>query len=343
MDTVHADKIIITDNINPNGDFILIKKNMSPFFAVSFDRLYGVVCDISDRSPYNSGIPQEVVAIIDMSANGPSVKYEENDKIAYFSPDGYGTKEDVMNVVLLFNQLSSIKLTIYVTHDISSIIRGFVNENITLIDYKDAKDLSITASKFITHGYYTRHFIKKRVPTIVVGTHGMGGWVTPDNMEYLLKDNFKGRPGGYLNEPVPLEILVDEFMEIKECKNLQDILDKNALLLKNHMDRLTIKPPGGRIKHFKSLYYQLKDISKREGLKPRMASNIRTVESGDNVLVRRNVLNDILFSLDKGELELIDDLKGKMTCGQLREKYEMSCNEFWDIIVALWERKAIVF
>lgn len=335
---------LLTTNIEKAlGDFIYLKKDMAPFFAVPFAHLYGVVCDICDESPDVSGIPSELVSKKDMSLEGPSIKYKEDKDTVYLLSADYGTKEDALNIIKLFNRLMSIRLTIYVPVDMYDTLKGFANDNITIVGYDDIGEVTITTNLLITYGYCARNPIRQKVPTLVVGPHGFGGWVTPENIGFLFKDGFRGRPNGRLDEITPLEVLVDELMEIKECEGLRKLLNKNANLLKGYLERLPTASSEKNVAHFKNVHAQLIDSSKRNVLRPKLASNVDMVRNENEVLVQRKEINDILFSLNRDELGFLEDLKGLMTCRKLQEKYEMENGEFWDIMIALWERKAIVF
>ncbi|WP_026808945.1 hypothetical protein [Arenibacter latericius] len=339
-----SQNLMVADTIETiYGDFIYLKKDISPSLVLPFDKLYGVICDIEDSSLHTSGIPNELITPIDMSIDMPHVKYEDEDEVAYFLPPGYGSEKDVINIVMLFNDLSSIKLTIFIHSHISDWVMDFANEHIDFKFYNNPKGISITTGKVITYGYCTRSFIRQGIPTIVIGPYGLGGWVTPDNIEYLIRDNFKGRPGGHLYEPVPLAVLVDEFLEIKENLDLKGLLEENVMFLVNGLNKKPERTLEKAISNFKDKYGQIKNTSIRWALKPRLASNIRTVENGDIVLIQRAIINDLLFSLDKSELEFLEDLNGETTCKQIQDKYEMETNEFWDIMLTLWQRKAIIF
>lgn len=219
--------------------YIYLKKNHKSFEIIPLKNLFGAIQDIGDVSLSKSGVPNEIITHIDLSLEVPNVTYKEDGGLVYYSPFGGDSKEHVLTIIKLFNRLPSMNIKIYISNKIYDFVKGFSNSNINFFCYRIPKELSIEANKVITHGYSARSFIKQKIPTIIVGVNGLGGWITPDNINYLLKDNFKGRPSGNYNEYIPLEILVDEFTEIKEENNLNVILNKNASIIRNYTKSLT--------------------------------------------------------------------------------------------------------
>ncbi len=329
--------------VKVNEAFIYLKKNSLPFETIPLSNLFGAVEDIGDTSLYKSGIPNELIAQIDMSKEVPETTYTNDDSLVYYSPFESDTKEHVLKIVKLFNQLSSIELIIYTSQNIYEYVNEFSNSNISFCCYTNPNKLTIKSNKIITHGYSARSFIKQKMPIIIIGPYGLGGWVTPSNINYLLKDNFKGRPSGDYNEFISLEIIVDEFLEIKEEENLNDILSKNALLVTNYINNFSTTDIDNFVRKQNKLYSDFMDTNKRGFLAPKLASNLEIIKEKEATIIRRKEINDVLFSLPESDLGFLEDLKNNYTCQKLKEKYEMTDNEFWEIIIPLWERKAIVF
>ncbi len=323
--------------------FIYSKKNNSEYEVIPFDNLFGAIQDIGDTPLYKSGIPRELIAQVDMSLETPKVTYTKDDSVAYYSPFESDTPEHVLTIVKLFNQLSSINITIFTSLEIQNYVESFSNSNISFCSYNNPKELSIKANKVITYGFSARSFIQQKIPTVIIGINGLGGWITPDNIEYLLKDNFKGRPSGRFNELIPLEILVDEFSEVKEEKSLKEILNENALIVTNYIKEFSPERMTDFIDKQDKLYHAFIDIKKRAALIPKLASNVDMIKEKETTMIQRREINDVLFSLPESDLEFLEDLKNNISCKDLKEKHEMDDDEFWEIMIPLWERKAIVF
>jgi hypothetical protein len=335
----------VKEAIKGNKAFVYKKKNQLPYETIPFNKLFGAIEDIGDTALSKSGIPSELINRMDMSLETPRVTYtDDKNKVAYYSPFEVDTVEHVLTIIKLFNQLSSINLSVYTSHKIQQYAEGFANSNISFFSYDNPKELIIAANKIITYGYSARSFIQQKIPTLIIGPNGLGGWVTPDNIEYLLKDNFKGRPSGRCNELIPLEILVDEFTEIHEEENLKAILENNASMVHEYITPFFAEH---KKEHFiesqNRLFEHLENKEKRWELKPKLASNVRVVKEKEATMIQRQEINDVLFSLPESDLEFLEDLKRDLSCKTLQDKYEMNDEDFWDIMVPLWERKAIIF
>lgn len=329
--------------IKTNEPFVYLKKNNLTFETIPLNNLFGAVEDIGGSSLYRSGIPNELITQIDMSKEVPQITYTNDESVVYYSPFKSDTKEHVLQIIKLFNQLSSIKLIIYTSSNIYKYVNEFSNSNISFCCYTDPNELTIKANKIITHGYSARSFIKQKTSTIIIGPYGLGGWVTPSNINYLLKDNFKGRPSGDFNEFISLEILVDEFLEIKEEENLNNILNENASIISSYLDQFSLNSIENFVSEQNKLFNEFTSTNKRGLLKPKLASNTEVIKESQTTLIRRKEINDVLFSLPESDLGFLEDLRNNFTCQELKEKYEMTDDEFWEIIIPLWERKAIVF
>lgn len=340
------EKIKVFDNIDftieYQESFIYSRRHISSFEVLPIKKIFGIICDIGDSSVHSLGIPNELISKVDMSLNTPSVIYKEDQSIVYYSPYNYDTKENVLNIIKLFNKLST-PITIYCSKNICNSVNIFSNDNIKIIPYSHPSEIKIIASIIISFGYCIRAFIKQNIPTIIIGSHGLGGWVTPDNLNYLLKDNFKGRPSGFNNENIPSGILIDEFVEIKEANNLEEILHENTLLLLEYEESIYIDNEDNFIKRQNKIYEYLIDTNKRLNLIPMLASNVQLIKNGKHTIIQRKEINDFLFSLPESDLDFLEDLNNGISCKNLKEKHEMDEDEFWEIMISLWERKAIIF
>jgi hypothetical protein len=325
-------------------EFIYIKKNNSTFEVFPFTNLFSAICDVGDTSLHELGLPSELITPVDMNIEVPSITYVDDDSIAYYSPIGGDTKEQVLSIIKLFNKLLYINIIIYTSNEIYEYVSYFGNQNITFCCYSNPNDISIEASKIITYGYSARYFIQQKIPTIIIGPNGFGGWVTPDNISYLFKENFRGRPGGRLNEFLPHEIFVDEIMEIKENRHLDHILNENELIIDNYLKGFFIKNINSVITDTKLLHEYLISPTRRMFLKPKLVSNVNIFREGDEIIcVQRKIVNDVLFSLPESDFDFLEDLKNDLTCKELRDKHEVTTEEFWEMMIPLWELKAIFF
>jgi hypothetical protein len=333
----------IENALKAGNNFLYLKKNNLLFEVFPFTNLFTAICDIGDTSLIDNGLPAEFVKFVDMNAEVPNVKFVSDNSIAYYSPLEGDTKEQAMSIIKLFNQLPLINITIYLSNEIHRYVVSFANQNITFYCYTNPTDLFIESNKIITFGFSARYFIQQKIPTIIIGPYGFGGWVTPDNINYLLKENFRGRPSGRYNETLHHEILEDEILEIKECANLEHILDENVLIVDNYLNSFIIKNINTIITDTDKLYKKWTNSSKKWFLKPKLVSNVQIRRNSDTICVQRRVINDVLFSLPESDFDFLDDLKNDLTCKDLQVKHKLTEEDFWEIITPLWELKAIYF
>lgn len=324
-------------------DFIYIKKNNLSVEVFPFTNVFSAICDVGDVSIYEAGFPSELITLIDMNIEVPQIKYIDDGSIAYYCPNGADTKEQVMSIIKLCNQLLNLNLTIYTTDEIHKYVSCFANQNITFCCYNRPNDVFIECSKIITYGYSARYFIQQKIPTIIIGHYGFGGWVTPDNISFLIKENFRGRPGGTINELVPHEIIFDEILEIQESSNLEKILTENKVLIDNYLDSFKLRGLQTIITDNNELFGRWISSSQRWDLRPRLVSNISIIKSKTTICVQRRMINDVLFSLPISDFDFIKDLQNNLTCKELQIKHEVTPEEFWEIMTPLWELKAIYF
>lgn len=333
----------IEEAVEIQKDFIYIKKNSAVSEVFPFTNIFAAICDIGDASLYDSGIPSELVFPVDMNMEVPRVKFIDNESIAYYSPPYGETKEQVLSIIKLFNQLLYRDITIYTSNEIHKNISCFANQNITFCCYNQPGEVFIEANKIITYGYSTRYFIQHKIPTIVIGPYGFGGWVTPENLAYLTRENFRGRPSGRYGESLHHEILLDEILEIEQSINILDVLNKSALIVENYLNGFEIEKIQNVIANINELYHSWSCHSKRWALKAKLVSNVEITQNSDTVCVQRKVINDILFSLPDNDFDFLDDLKNNLTCRELLLKHEVTEEEFWEIMLPLWNLKAIYF
>lgn len=94
----------------------------------------------------------------------------------------------------------------------------------------------------------------KKVPCLVAGDKGYGGWVHPFNVESLCREWFNGRDGGYPGERIPISLMRDELTDLlsrpvpapvlgRIRKKLTAVRNRQVRLLGKTLASLTGKPP----------------------------------------------------------------------------------------------------
>lgn len=323
---------------------IYIKTNPLGVTSFAFENIYGVICDLGDNTFQEIGFPHELIKKVDLSEFAPDAQYEPESDVVYFSPKDYDNKEQVLNIIRLFNRLPSMRISIYTASEIQHIVEPFANENVAFYEGGYEESFVLKARLIITYGHVVRKFIRHKIPTVVIGPYGFGGWVTPLNLKALWLENFNGRPNGYLREPIPLEILVDELMEINECTEISNVLNENLETIEVIQNKSASFSYNSAVKYFDSLYQKVNDCQQRGLLIPKLASNTNIIQNKNSISVQRKGIFDILFSISADDTSFLDDLtKGEICCHDLQKKHKMKTEEFWEILYSLMNKKAIVF
>lgn len=322
---------------------IYLKRNISKHLIVPFDNIYGIICDVQDTTPNESGIPEELIRRVDMNHFSPKFKSAKNRKVIYYSDEFYDSPIQVLRIIQLFNQLPSVNLEIYAADSIRNKLVDFCNANIEFHLGQIAEGPK-EVSLMITHGYAARKFIAQKIPTLIIGPKGMGGWVSPDNLKQLFEHNFSGRPNGSPDETLPLGILADEIMSIEQCRDLDTLLEKCKNSLQVMLAKMKHYSLQYAIEDLQSLKDRLEDKEDRNLLYPQLASNVSVIQSEDQLLFQRTTIHDLLFALPFDDWTFSEDLKqGQLNCSELQQKYQMDDQAFWEVLIPLWQRKAVIF
>jgi hypothetical protein len=265
--------------------------------------------------------------------------FSEKLKITYFLPVR-GSLECLLQAVSAFN-LMNAEIEIYCHEHLIGKVREYSNEHLSF-RHLESGVTEIPANVIVTYALGALYFIKQRMPVMIIGPNGLGGWVTPENFPYLQRDGFMGRPGGELWERIPSFVVMEELLSIKNCTNLDDILRKNSELA----DRLPYVPRSKtgdvleELSYRQSLIYSEKD---KWLLKPTIATNIRFVQDSGTVYVRREYINDTIASFEASDFGFFKSINGKHDFQQLYQTSNMEQDDFWELVYALIEKKIISF
>ena len=333
----------IDEGIENKRPFIYLKKQTEVRTVLDFDQIQGIVCDLGDKYILESGYPHELICPVDLSIHTPKFLFKPDGPIVYFSAKSYDTEIHVLEIVKLFNSIPSRNTTIYLSSNIFNKIKHFANDNINFNLYENSTALSVSASVIITHGYLARSVIRQKVPLVILGPYGLGGWITPENIKYLLKHNFSGRPGGNYEEVLPLEVFIDELVEINNCIHIQALLEENHKLQKQFLSKFPKTTIEEIIERLNSTFLRIQNTYERNSLRTYLTSNINIIENKGYLYAQRYVFKDLVFSLPINERKLITDLSFGLTCQELQKKHDMESEELWELLKYLYTKKVIYF
>ena len=295
------------------------------------------------------GIPNEITEKVfndyPFKTDSRITKFDDPLKIIYI-PDQYVNWElkNELSIISIFNQLVTINFTIICEEGYIELLKQYSNQNISFLSKVEVAngEIKLNAHIIITHGSSVIHFLKQQIPVIIAGPYGFGGWVTSQNISYLIKNGFLGRAGGTFGEMIPVELIAHEVLAIKECKTLQSML-KEA---KEFADNLSYKPLSEAneiIERFENRKAQWEHHSNRWRLEPFIASNILFKEAGETIMITRKYIHDTLCTISQEDLPFFQKINGEINCEELFKNSGLEENEFWEIMYSLNEQKIILY
>jgi len=100
-----------------------------------------------------------------------------------------------------------------------------INPNISYEKIENKSTLIIKSTYILCNRHNCYDSILSNRPTIVLGQHGLGGIVYPHNYQFFETSDFKGRPGGDINEIIPENLLDYEISYYQQFPNKEKMLE----------------------------------------------------------------------------------------------------------------------
>jgi hypothetical protein len=267
--------------------------------------------------------------------------FDKQFDICCFLPELDGNFQYLFRVISILNKLPKSNISLYVDAPVQKYIATYCNSHICVLPFENNKNLNITANVILSYGSTVIHFLRNKIPIIVLGPRGVGGLVTPTNFYFLFQTGFMGRPGNKGSEELPVEIVAHELELFKSNRSLENIVDKNKELA----DSIPLTPLSIEIQDQKNLneihYRFFADLTKRNVLKPKICSNVSFIYDNDCVFVMRDNIGDTLCTVDQTDASFFIDLNGENTCACLQRLYNLSETEFWEIMHGLINKQII--
>lgn len=293
--------------------------------------------------PHESGFPEELAYKAYDNCNGLQVKksLEKKSKLRVTYISNIGDNEELyflMRIISAFNKMSSIQRTIYCGKTDIEYLKQISNEGIEFVLREEQQQLETEV--ILCFGSSAIHFLKSGLPVIIVGTYGLGGHITPENFEFLLKKGFMGRPGGAYNEEIPIELLAEEILEVQysrillnQNKQIQALIKKKQIpdydTLYNQLESFSIE-------------YWISDIKRRWQLDMQLASNIQILTNGKKTFLVRQHINDVMASFNEVEALFFKYLLEKRSSKEAYNKAAIPIKDFWLMVSVLWDKKIII-
>lgn len=263
--------------------------------------------------------------------------------IACFFPETSSDPRFIFQAISVINKLPNSRFSFYLSARNCEIFSPYCNDHIKIIPLDTESNISISANLVITYGLNAIHFLRNKIPVLILGPHGIGGLVTPFNIGFLYKTGFMGRPGGGENERVLVELVAHEIGLLKDEKDIPRFLNENRVLA----DDLPINPLSKEIliqgEFINKIGGSYNNQSGRWELKPKLCSNMHISYLGDQLHIKRAYTSDTICTTGNEDAAFFMDLNGENTCRYLKEKYKMEEEEFWDGIDMLIKNQIILF
>lgn len=294
------------------------------------------------------GLPPELVTKVfddheTIHVSTPAVR-NAKPELLYIPAPGPMIYQQLMQIISLFNTINFVSLTIYCPAQYHSSLSTFANEHLRFVTDPQTKSKSerqsFAADAVITYGTGALHFIRQSIPVIILGPCGAGGWVTPDNFYYFLKNGFAGRPGGTLNEPVPQTVLAEEIDGFLSSADKEQTL----MELQRFASAVDCLPLSEAIREIsiKEQTHRYRDENQKWEQMPRIASNIRFVAQNDAIALTRSHINDTIATVDPEDAAFLRQMDGSISCRDLLERSGMNAPDFWQLLDQLSSKKIII-
>ncbi|MDO8997838.1 MAG: hypothetical protein Q7U77_14525 [Sediminibacterium sp.] len=293
--------------------------------------------------PHESGFPEELTYKAYDTCYGLQVKkpVSNKNKIKVTFISNKGENEELfflIRIISLFNKMPSIQRTIYCSRTHIEYLKQIANEG---IEFRSREENQLLETEVILcFGSSAIHFLLSGIPVIIVGTFGLGGIITPENFELLLKKGFMGRPGGTYNEEIPIELLAEEILEVQHNKILfnQTVQIQALIKKKQFFDYDTLY---NQLETF-NIDYWLNDIKRRWQIDMQLVSNIQILSKAKKTFLVRQHINDVMASFEEEEAMFFKYLLERRTAKEAFNIAAIPIKDFWLMVSVLWDKKIII-
>lgn len=242
-----------------------------------------------------------------------------------------------IHAISLFNRLD-YPIVLYCSRKNYHLLKEISNENIKVIALQDFLPRRLEISVVVTYSLGAIYFIKRRIPVVVLGPHGVGGLITPNTFDFLHKYSFLGRPHGILWEPLPKDIFSSELMNAIRRKDIERIIEQNYQLV-SKLQYLPFSKVGNEIGRLARSCRKINSTTKKWYLIPKISKNVEFKHSENEIYVRSKYLNNVIAQLDSVHFLLLID--GNRSFKDVFNLSGLDKIKFWHIVNQLIDLKII--
>jgi hypothetical protein len=182
-------------------------------------------------------------------------------------------------------------------------------------------------------------------PCVVVGNHGLGGRVTPENYETFKRHGFKGRNGAACDEHVPLDLLCFDIQRTLNQSYEDEMIKIHDLILADgYSFSVFHKGIMQTVDQVLKLHDSLHNRQLHKTLKPRSTSTLHIQKVDDKNIITCG--HSVLAEVDDDLVTLLKQCNGDQTIEEvvIGNGYEQrDVRTFAENIIELWKKKLVVF
>ncbi len=326
---------------------VIIVSHVDDFtgYVAPFDNLYAVLSTAGANLAYWN-IPAELCNPLHtpITASGNYYRYDDQPdcyELVYYPVRNSTSRID--SKILSLTNLFNFRLTII--GEEYRTLKPAMNNLVRIIPHKQSIAAFKKAHLVMASGYQAIQAMALCKPCVVVGDHGLGGKVTPENYELFKKYGFRGRAGATSDEYIPLDLLQAEIQRalIVSCEN-EMLMLRDLVLADGYSYHSFHRAITQTIDQVMKLHAHLQDKQLHPTLKPCLSSTFHIQEINDQSII---TCGQIRFNeVDNDLLALLKQCDGTQTIEGIvvRNGYDREdIRAFSDSIIELWKRKLVVF
>lgn len=289
-------------------------------------------------------VPQYIKTSSTKTFEEPENKYD----VLYLENTKDYSNSATKAIISALNTSIGLKILLITDEVNLSVISELINDHIDLLAYDN-----INWHNYVRHNTIIISSEKNAVealllelPVIIVGTNGLGGLVTDNNITEMIKSSFRGRVGGVNGEKVPIRLLLNEITQAQNIKANHQLSPMSRMLINAKYSNI---PISHHIKtclsECQDLQRKLNDIQLVQNLTPIPNANIRFIPVEDgNYMVIRDAVCQILALISSEEMRFINCCRHQHSFSNIISENGFNLeSETHDFIKALWNEKIISF
>ena len=316
-------------------------------YIAPFDNLYTVLSTVGGWQHLSSwNIPFELCRWVPVPVlvSGNHYLYEEEPdcyEFVYYPFENSSAQID--SKILSLTRLSNCRLSII--GEEYRTLKSVMNKRVRIVSRSQSVGALKKAHLVLASRYQAVQAIALCKPCVVIGSHGLGGRVTPDNYETFKRHGFKGRNGAAADEHIPLDLLQFDIKRAldKPCEE-ETVRLRDMLLADDYSFGAFHSVISKTVANVIKLHEQLHNRKLYKKLKPRLSSTLSIKKMNEKNLM---LCGDMILSEIDDDMEaLLRKCDGSNTIENIviESGYEHNdISVFAENVMEMWKKKLVVF